>query len=61
MIAGFRDLLAWLFGWKAVGIVFPPPAGQVVTIGPRAGQIDVATAAAAHIDTPGSLTGQIHG
>jgi hypothetical protein len=61
MIAGFRDLLAWLLGWKAAGVVFPPPAGQVVTIGQQAGQIDVATAAAARVDTPGPLTGQIHG
>jgi len=61
MALGFRDLLAWLFGWKSVGVVYPPAAGQVVTAGLRAGQIDTATAAAARVDTPGSLTGQIHG
>ena len=26
MAKGFRDLLAWLLGWKSVGVALPPPA-----------------------------------
>ncbi len=61
MIAGWRNLLAWLLGWKSSGIVVRPPAGQVVTPGALAGQVDLPTAAAGQIDTPGQTTGQIHG
>jgi len=61
MVPGWRDLLAWLCGWKSSGIVVRPPAGQVVTPGVRAGQVDLPTAAVAQVDTPGQTTGQIYG
>jgi len=61
MVPGFRDLLAWLCGWKSSGALVRLPAGEVVTPGARAGQVDLPNAAAGQVDTPGQTAGQIDG
>ncbi len=62
MITAFRDLLAWLFGWKSAAAAVGPyavQAGQVRTAGAAAGCVFTAHAAAGSVFTPMAVAGQV--
>ena len=64
-MAGFRDLLALLLGWKSSSPGAEPPyrtaAGQVWHTGAVAGGHHVTGQKAGLVFTPGPVAGQIHG
>jgi hypothetical protein len=64
MFPAFRDLLAWLFGWKSAAVVLGPcgvAAGEVFMTGRQAGQLQCAGSVAGEVFTPGPRAGQIYG
>jgi len=64
MLAAFRDLLAWLFGWKSAPVVSRPcgaAAGEVFLTGRRAGQLQCTGSAAGAVFISGPRAGQIDG
>jgi len=64
-MAGFRDLLALLLGWKSTSLGTEPPyrsvAGHVWHTGAAAGGHHVTGQRAGRAFTPGRVAGQIHG
>lgn len=64
MGAGFRDLVAWLLGWKSSGFAERTPAGpegQLDSPGLQAGEVAASGSAAGQVDVAGAKRGQIHG
>jgi hypothetical protein len=64
MYRGFRDLLAWLFGWKPAVVVLGPSgveAGEVFVTGRSAGLVYSTGPAAGQLFTTGATRGQIYG
>ena len=64
-MAGFRDLLALLLGWKSTSVSTEPPyrtaAGQVWHTGAAVGRHHVTGQRAGQAFITGRVTGQIHG
>ena len=64
MLVAFRDLLAWLFGWKSAAVAMGPcavAAGEVFVTGRQAGQIQSSGPAAGQAFAAGAMAGQIYG
>ena len=64
MLAAFRDLLAWLLGWKSAPVALGPggvAAGEVFAAGRQAGQIQSTGSAEADVFTTGPKAGQLYG